>query len=127
MARIDNLEFLSDVIPKTVPYKQFVKESKKTKEAGPKDSVEKGQTTLSAKSRTRNRFGGDGAQDDDEDGTDEDEAAALQLQGQPMHMEIRGGRSNGVKASQSVNGHNEQDDDASMEERFGIVQDCISA
>ena len=109
VARIDNLEFLSDVIPKTVPYKQFVKESKKAKEGGHHDLVEKGQMTLDGKHRARNGYGGDAAQD--EDGTDEDEAAALQLQGQPMDMEIRGGRSNGAKSARYPNGYGERDED----------------
>ncbi|EHA27850.1 transcriptional regulator family: Histone-like TF [Aspergillus niger] len=42
VSRIDNLEFLSDVIPKTTTYKQFKEKRAKEKEPGP----EKGQRTL---------------------------------------------------------------------------------
>lgn len=45
VSRIDNLEFLADVIPKTTTYKQF--KEKKTKEAPGKGAeMEKGQRTL---------------------------------------------------------------------------------
>ncbi|RAH56103.1 histone-like transcription factor [Aspergillus piperis CBS 112811] len=42
VSHIDNLEFLSDVIPKTTTYKQFKEKRAKEKEPGP----EKGQRTL---------------------------------------------------------------------------------
>ncbi|KAJ5653784.1 Histone-fold [Penicillium lividum] len=44
VSHIDNLEFLSDVIPKTTTYKQF--KEKKAKEAGAPGELEKGQRTL---------------------------------------------------------------------------------
>ncbi|KAE8349622.1 histone-fold-containing protein [Aspergillus coremiiformis] len=44
VSRIDNLEFLSDVIPKTTTYKQF--KEKRAKEASKEAEVEKGQRTL---------------------------------------------------------------------------------
>jgi DNA-directed RNA polymerase I subunit RPA43 len=44
VSRIDNLEFLSDVIPKTTTYKQF--KEKRAKEASREIEVEKGQRTL---------------------------------------------------------------------------------
>lgn len=44
VARIDNLEFLSDVIPRTTTFKQF--KEKKAREAANGVSVEAGQTTL---------------------------------------------------------------------------------
>ncbi|KAE8154504.1 histone-fold-containing protein [Aspergillus avenaceus] len=44
VSRIDNLEFLSDVIPKTTTYKQF--KEKRAKEANKESEVEKGQRTL---------------------------------------------------------------------------------
>ncbi|KAB8200003.1 CBF/NF-Y family transcription factor [Aspergillus parasiticus] len=44
VSRIDNLEFLSDVIPKTTTYKQF--KEKKAKEAIREAEIEKGQRTL---------------------------------------------------------------------------------
>ena len=44
MSRIDNLEFLSDVIPKTTTYKQF--KEKRAKEASKEAGPEKGQRTL---------------------------------------------------------------------------------
>lgn len=44
MSRIDNLEFLADVIPKTTTYKQF--KEKRAKEASKEAEIEKGQRTL---------------------------------------------------------------------------------
>lgn len=42
VSRIDNLEFLADVIPKTTTYKQFKEKKAKEKSGG----IEKGQRTL---------------------------------------------------------------------------------
>ncbi|WEW57735.1 hypothetical protein PRK78_003202 [Emydomyces testavorans] len=47
VSRIDNLEFLSDVIPKTTTYKQF--KEKKAREAAKEAGRSKGQRTLSRK------------------------------------------------------------------------------
>ncbi|KAL4807832.1 histone-fold-containing protein [Aspergillus unguis] len=44
VSRIDNLEFLADVIPKTTTYKQF--KEKRAKESAKDPSMEKGQRTL---------------------------------------------------------------------------------
>lgn len=44
VSHIDNLEFLSDVIPKTTTYKQF--KEKKAREVGKPGEMEKGQRTL---------------------------------------------------------------------------------
>ncbi|KAL2827898.1 CBF/NF-Y family transcription factor [Aspergillus pseudoustus] len=44
VSRIDNLEFLADVIPKTTTYKQF--KEKRAKETAKDTGVEKGQRTL---------------------------------------------------------------------------------
>jgi len=47
VARIDNLEFLSDVIPRTQTYKQY--KEKRAKEAANGGSIEPGQTTLDSR------------------------------------------------------------------------------
>lgn len=52
MSRIDNLEFLSDVIPKTTTYKQF--KEKKAREAAKNAAIEKGQRTLNGTKPTEN-------------------------------------------------------------------------
>ncbi|KAL8745511.1 MAG: hypothetical protein Q9190_002363 [Brigantiaea leucoxantha] len=44
VARIDNLEFLSDVIPKTTTYREY--KDKKSKSKRPHASLQSGQTTL---------------------------------------------------------------------------------
>lgn len=44
VSRIDNLEFLADVIPKTTTYKQF--KEKRAKESSKDPTMEKGQRTL---------------------------------------------------------------------------------
>ncbi|PKY03766.1 histone-fold-containing protein [Aspergillus campestris IBT 28561] len=47
VSRIDNLEFLSDVIPKTTTYKQFKeKRGRDSTATGPSTDIEKGQRTL---------------------------------------------------------------------------------
>ncbi|KAI9728027.1 MAG: hypothetical protein M1834_007841 [Cirrosporium novae-zelandiae] len=46
VSRIDNLEFLSDVIPKTMTYKQYKAQKAKEPVNGSSKLVEKGQTTL---------------------------------------------------------------------------------
>lgn len=55
VARIDNLEFLSDVIPRTQTYKQY--KEKKAKEAVNGTSIEPGQTTLDNRRATVNETG----------------------------------------------------------------------
>ena len=52
MARIDNLEFLSDVIPRTQTYRQY--KEKKAKEAVNGISVEPGQTSLDVRRAATN-------------------------------------------------------------------------
>jgi DNA-directed RNA polymerase I subunit RPA43 len=66
----NNLEFLSDVIPKTTTYKQF--KEKKAREAAKKAAkaraVEAGQTTLDGKKPVENGLGRNGHTDDSFDG-----------------------------------------------------------
>lgn len=66
VARIDNLDFLSDVIPKTTTYKQF--KEKKAREARNGPSVEAGQLTLDGRKAARNGTGANGHADDSFDG-----------------------------------------------------------
>jgi len=71
VARIDNLEFLVDVVPRTIPYKEVkakkIREPNVTNGEGP---VESGQMTLDGLKpmiNGSNGFGHDGAQDEDDD------------------------------------------------------------
>ncbi|KUJ16149.1 uncharacterized protein LY89DRAFT_734268 [Mollisia scopiformis] len=69
VARNDNLEFLSDVVPQTVPYKA-VKEKQVAKGAAlnGESSIEAGQTTLDGKKPTLNGTNGiSGSVGDDDD------------------------------------------------------------
>jgi len=66
VARIDNLDFLSDVIPKTTTYKQF--KEKKAREARNGSAVEVGQMTLDGKKPVRNGTGINGHAEDSLDG-----------------------------------------------------------
>jgi DNA polymerase epsilon subunit 4 len=72
VARQDNLEFLVDIVPRTVPYKQ-VKEKKAPQginATNGESSIENGQTTIDGKKTLingTNGFGHDAAQGDDED------------------------------------------------------------
>jgi len=52
VSRIDNLEFLADVIPKTTTYKQF--KEKRAKEAAREAAMEKGQTALNGNNAAEN-------------------------------------------------------------------------
>jgi len=105
VARLDNLEFLVDIVPRTIPYKQ-VKEKKVPQ--GPnltngESSMETGQTTLDVRGTVlngANGFGHDGVGDDGEGAADPNAQ---------LEMEIRGARSssgsgdvNGEKISQDV-------------------------
>lgn len=93
MSRLDNLEFLVDIVPRTVPYKQVKEKKAPAGLAGPSNTNgessngEAGQTTLDGKKPTVNGsvngFGHDGAADDD--------AAAGDPNAQ-LEMEIRGAR-----------------------------------
>ncbi|KAL2006310.1 hypothetical protein VTN00DRAFT_9964 [Thermoascus crustaceus] len=56
VSRIDNLEFLADVIPKTTTYKQF--KEKKAKEDAKQAAMEKGQRTLNGTKPAENGVGG---------------------------------------------------------------------
>ncbi|KAJ5635941.1 transcriptional regulator family: Histone-like TF [Penicillium longicatenatum] len=57
VSHIDNLEFLSDVIPKTTTYKQF--KEKKAKEASAPGELEKGQRTLNGTTPAAREQNGD--------------------------------------------------------------------
>lgn len=59
VSRIDNLEFLADVIPKTTTYKQFKeKKGKDTTVKGPE--MEKGQRTLNGNAASASKVNGEG-------------------------------------------------------------------
>lgn len=60
VSRIDNLEFLADVIPKTTTYKQF--KEKKEKEANKDAAFEKGQRTLNGTMPSMIKENGEGSQ-----------------------------------------------------------------
>ncbi|KAH0541304.1 hypothetical protein FGG08_004228 [Glutinoglossum americanum] len=84
VSRIDNLEFLSDVIPRTIPYKQY--KEKKSKEAANGDAVETGQPTLKKTSNQDAVNGTLGSNDERGEGGDGQEE---------MELEIRSSRTNG--------------------------------
>ena len=72
MSRLDNLEFLVDVVPRTVQYKQVKEKKAPAGVAGPSNTNGErsdGQTTLDGMkpvmNGTMNGFGHDGAPDDD--------------------------------------------------------------
>lgn len=104
MARVDNLEFLSDIVPRTITYKQ-VKEKKAPNAPGVSNgegSVETGQTTLDVRTTVlngANGFGHGGAGDDTDDAGTADPNAQLE-------KEMRGTRADPT----SVNGEEESHD-----------------
>lgn len=127
IARADNLEFLGDVVPKTMTYKQ-VKEkqatSGKARKAQDGAAVETGQTRLNELTGGRRRESGlavgeegrgaagsrnaNGAREDDGEDMEEDENPNAQIA-----MELRQARpSNG--AAHAANASNEGDGDVEM-------------
>jgi DNA polymerase epsilon subunit 4 len=108
VSHLDNLEFLVDVVPKTVPYKE-VKEKKAP--AGPKlngeKSVEAGQTTLDGKKPAINGTNGFGHAEQSGTAGEDDPNAQLE-----MEMEIRGAR--GSIGSSSGYGGKETSQDVDM-------------
>ncbi|KZF19379.1 histone-fold-containing protein [Xylona heveae TC161] len=89
VARIDNLEFLSDVVPKTIPYKQL-----KEKKFDPSNG-NISESSQAALDRSQvGRLGLDGA--GYEESVDSD---ATIPQRDNMKMEIRGSRESGILAS----------------------------
>jgi len=109
VSHLDNLEFLVDVVPKTVPYKE-VKEKKTPTGSGKingESSVEPGQTTLDGKKPIVNGTNGFGHAGPSGPGGDDDPNAQLE-----MEMEIRGARASvgssgygGKEPSQDVEMH----------------------
>jgi len=112
IAHLDNLEFLIDVVPKTVPFKEI-----KEKKAGPSNSamingdssIEVGQTTLDGKKGVlngTNGFGNHGAGpvviDDDEGDGPADPNAQLE-------MEIRRANRKSIGSPSDVNGAGGED------------------
>ncbi|KAI9828060.1 MAG: hypothetical protein M1832_003587 [Thelocarpon impressellum] len=95
VARIDNLEFLADVVPRTVPYKQY--REKKSREAADEEPVEQGQTTLDGRRKAEYAANGDDESDDESaHAAEQPETTSVQRRVARLDMEIRGGPSNGV-------------------------------
>ncbi|KAI9772356.1 MAG: hypothetical protein M1839_002492 [Geoglossum umbratile] len=103
VSRIDNLEFLADVVPRTIPYKQYKekksKEAKEAKEASNGDAVEAGQTALN-KDKHQNAVNGAPGPSDGHEGDVQEE----------MELEIRSSRTNGSRVSSGrTNGKHAED------------------
>ncbi len=105
MARIDNLEFLSDVVPMTMPYKLFKEKKAKETAAGVETGLPNGQRTLTELPKQR------GSVDQDEDDTGDemqlDESASSQTQSHPanvrqLEQEMRETNMNGYHGPDSV-------------------------
>jgi DNA polymerase epsilon subunit 4 len=110
VSHLDNLEFLVDVVPKTVPFKE-VKEKKAPagiSKINGESSVEPGQTTLDGMKPAVNGTNGFDHAGPSGTGGDEDPNAQLE-----MEMEIRGARASigsssgygGKEPSQDVEMH----------------------
>jgi len=104
VARHDVLEFLSDVVPRTIPFKEVKARAKANGNALPRRAVEPGQTTLDGKTplvngNGTNGLGIDGSTDDNVD--DDSGMADPSMQ---LEMEIRGMRA-GTGAVEEVNGN----------------------
>ncbi|PLB42224.1 histone-fold domain-containing protein [Aspergillus candidus] len=74
VSRIDNLEFLSDVIPKTTTYKQFKeKRGRDSTATGPNIDIEKGQRTLNGAAGDRQSTLDDAALEEELEGRGQEE------------------------------------------------------
>lgn len=79
VTRIDNLEFLSDVVPKTMTYREF-KQQKAARQARKQEMLQNGQTTLDKSSTVTKRPNEATAV---EDGSGEE-------QGHPLETQVNG-------------------------------------
>ena len=91
VARFDNLEFLTDVIPRTIPYKKY--REKKTREAAQAADIELGQTTLDGRRLGDTEPSGD--INSDGDNVDGANGESVQSRIAALDVEIRGPRTNG--------------------------------
>jgi len=106
VARLDNLEFLSDIVPRTVTYKQ-VKERKARGEASADGEVESGQTTLDGRKATTNNRNGPGM--DGASGLPTDDDAGPSDPNAQLEMESRRAQpSNGLASK--TNGKEDNED-----------------
>jgi len=97
VARIDNLEFLSDVIPRTTTYGQYkAKKSQEyqAREAARSKGIESGQTTLDGKKPQQN--GNHVISELNGDADEPTEAAEGKTQAVPLHVSDLVPRSNGA-------------------------------
>ena len=109
VARHDVLEFLSDVVPRTVPFKEVKARAKANGNTQARRAVEPGQTTLDGKTplvngNGTNGLGLDGSMDDNVD--DDSGMADPSMQ---LEMEIRGMRT-GTGPTEDVNGNGNEDE-----------------
>ncbi|KAI9752836.1 MAG: hypothetical protein M4579_005451 [Chaenotheca gracillima] len=117
VARIDNLEFLSDVIPRTIPYKQYKeKRSKETANAG---SVEAGQTTLDG---TNAGEGSKAAGSNEIEMSVDAEREPVHPRAKELDMEIRGPRTSAAELS-----HTDHSPNDNVEVRIDPVREHINA
>ncbi len=113
VARHDVLEFLSDVVPRTVPFKEVKARAKANGNTIPRRAVEPGQTTLDGKTPLVNGNGTNGlGLDGSTDDTIDDESGMADPSTQ-LEMEIRGVRA-GTGPADDVNG-NENGDETSKD------------
>lgn len=97
VTRIDNLEFLFDVVPKTVTYREF-KQQKAARQARKQEMLQNGQTTLDASKTAPKR----------PDRASEVEDGPRDDQGHPLETQVNGhtSRRGSQLASPQTNGNN---------------------
>lgn len=104
VARHDALEFLSDIVPRTLPFKVVKARAKARGNPPPGATVEPGQTTLDSKTPLVNGNGANGlGLDNSTDETVDDEARIAGLSVE-LEMEIRGTRT-GTGQGKELNGN----------------------
>jgi len=107
----DNLEFLSDVIPRTVPFKEAkAKKPPQSAVTNGEGSIEAGQTTLDGRKSVLNGVNGNSFMHEG-DGDDGDESVTADPNTQ-LEMEMGGGRAS--TGSAGMNGHDSSSQDVEM-------------
>jgi hypothetical protein len=92
VARHDVLEFLSDVVPRTVPFKEVKARAKANGDTLPRRAVEAGQTTLDGKTPLVNGNGTNGLGPDGSTDDNVEEDSGMADPSMQLEMEIRGMR-----------------------------------
>lgn len=116
VARVDNLQFLSDVIPRTIPYNQYKEKASKGAKKG--DAITPGQTTLD-ESHVSDEGSDPKTDVEDAEVPGPEDPNISPVRTHNLEVRVRGERSNGVTGveenAEQKNGLNNGQKDVTME------------